>query len=136
LKEKINEAARYADEFTKLYYDHVDKRKPTLNKLFMDEALYVYNGNGFNGKDAIAKFISEMPTTEHNLTTMDAQPILVSPAGRSILVQVSGTVKIGGQKSKAFQQTFTLTTQETKWKIVSDCFRLQDGICGEIKTSV
>jgi NTF2-related export protein 1/2 len=102
----------------------------------MDEALYVYNGNGFNGKEAIAKFILEMPSLEHTLTTVDAQPIQVSSAGRSILVQVSGTVKIGGQRSKAFQQTFTITAHMDKWKIVTDCFRLQDGICGETKPTI
>lgn len=99
----------------------------------MDEAVYVYNGNGFNGKEVIAKFITEMPKTEHMLTTMDAQPVLDSAAGRTILIQVSGLVKIGGQKNKAFQQTFTVTAQNEKWKIVTDCFRLQDGIYGERK---
>lgn len=134
MKDKINEAARVADEFTKLYYEHVDKKKPALNKLFMDEALMVYNGNGFNGSTVISKFIGEMPVTEHDLTTIDAQPILDESAGRTILIQVSGTVKVGGQKSKAFQQTFTVTAHNDKWKIVTDCFRLQDGICGETKS--
>lgn len=100
----------------------------------MDTALLVYNGNGFSGNDAIAKFIAEMPPTEHNLTTIDAQPIIDSAAGKTILIQVSGTVKLGGQRSKAFQQTFTVTALMEKWKIVTDCFRLQEGICGEIKS--
>ncbi|CRK90003.1 CLUMA_CG003729, isoform A [Clunio marinus] len=134
LKERINEAARAADEFIKhIYYDHVDKKKPTLNKLYMDNGLLVYNGNGFNGKDNIAKFIIEMPSTKHDLTTIDAQPILDSSAGKTILIQVSGTVKIAGKRSRAFQQTFVLTADNNaKWKIVTDTFRLQDGICGEI----
>lgn len=133
MKDKINEAARVADEFTKLYYEHIDKKKPGLNKLFMDEALFVYNGNGFSGNEEIAKFITKMPSTEHFLTTVDAQPILDSSAGRTILIQVSGTVKVASQKSKAFQQSFTVTANNNKWKVVTDCFRLQEGICGEIK---
>lgn len=99
----------------------------------MDNGLFVYNGNGFTGKEAITKFITEMPQTKHDLTTVDAQPILDSSAGRTVLIQVSGTVKIGGHRSKAFQQTFTITADNDKWKIVTDTFRLQDGICGEIK---
>lgn len=99
----------------------------------MDEALFVYNGNGFNGNEEIAKFIIAMPTTEHSLSTVDAQPILDSSAGRTILIQVSGTVKIAMAKSKAFQQSFTVTANNNKWKVVTDCFRLQEGICGEIK---
>ena len=67
------------------------------------------------------------------MTTLDAQPILDSSAGKSYLIQVSGTVKINNQKSRAFQQSFLITAQDNKWKIVTDTFRLQDGICGEIK---
>ena len=100
----------------------------------MDNGLFVYNGNGFNGKDSIAKFIGEMPSTKHDLSTVDAQPILDAAAGKTILIQVSGTVKIGGQRSKAFQQTFTLTAINDNWKIVTDTFRIQDGICGEVKS--
>jgi NTF2-related export protein 1/2 len=99
----------------------------------MDNGLFVYNGNGFNGTSAITKFISEMPSTKHELSTIDAQPILDQAAGKTILIQTSGTVKIGGQKSRAFQQTFTLTAINETWKIVTDTFRLQDGICGDIK---
>jgi len=135
LRERINEAARAADDFTKLYYENIDQKKLTFNKLFMDTALLVYNGNGFSGIEAISKFIKEMPETVHTITTIDAQPILDESAGRTFLIQVSGTVKIGSQRSKAFQQTFTITAQNNKWKIVTDCFRLQEGICGEIKAT-
>lgn len=134
LRDRINEAARAAEEFTKIYYSNIDQKKLTINKLFMETALLVYNGNGFNGVDAISKFIKDMPETKHDITTIDSQPILDESAGRSFLVQVSGTVKIGAQRTKAFQQTFTLTAQGDKWKIVTDCFRLQEGICGEIKS--
>uniref|UniRef100_A0A182SAX2 NTF2 domain-containing protein n=1 Tax=Anopheles maculatus TaxID=74869 RepID=A0A182SAX2_9DIPT len=43
-------------------------------------------------------------------------------------MQVSGSVKFHENPSKPFQQTFMITAQGDKWKIVSDCFRLQDGI--------
>jgi len=135
LRKQINEAAQAADAFTKLYYEHIDEKKLTVNKLYLDSALLVYNGNGFTGADSISKFIKDMPKTKHNITTIDAQPILDESAGKTILIQVSGTVKIGTQQSKAFQQTFTVTAQNQKWKIVTDCFRLQEGICGEIKVT-
>jgi len=140
LKEKLNEAARAAEEFTKLYYKHVDTKRHGVNKFYMDDGLLVYNGNGFTGQIAITKFLTELPETKHELTTIDAQPILdmdTTPGSTfpTLLIQVSGTVKIAGQKSRAFQQTFTLAVDptKTKWKIVTDTFRLQDGICGEIK---
>jgi len=77
--------------------------------------------------------LKALPDTSHQMTTLDAQPILDSSAGKSYLIQVSGTVKIDNQKSRAFQQSFLITAQDNKWKIVTDTFRLQDGICGEIK---
>lgn len=49
MREQINEAARVADEFTKIYYEHVDKKK-SIQKLYMDSAVLVYNGNGFQGR--------------------------------------------------------------------------------------
>jgi NTF2-related export protein 1/2 len=105
-----------------------------MEKLYMDNGLLVWNGNGFNGNVAIQKFYREVPTTEHILTTIDAQPIIDQSAGsETFLIQTSGTVKIDGKRSKAFQQTFTITQFQSKYKIVTDCFRLQDGICGEIK---
>jgi NTF2-related export protein 1/2 len=132
LREQINEAARVADEFTKLYYDHLDKKKP-MQRLYLDQqALLVYNGNGVNGSEEIGKFLHDLPSTETSLTTLDAQPIVDSLAGaKTYLIQTSGTVKIESQKSRAFQQSFLITAQDTKWKIVSDTFRLQDGICNE-----
>jgi len=135
LRKQINEAAQAADEFTKHYYENIDQKKLTINKLYRDTALLVYNGNGINGVEAISKFVKDMPKTEHTITTIDAQPILDESAGKTILIQVSGTVRIGGQRSKAFQQSFTVTVENQKWKIATDCFRLQEGICGEIKSS-
>ncbi|XP_070503837.1 NTF2-related export protein [Chironomus tepperi] len=131
LREQINEASRVAEEFTKIYYDIVDKKK-SIQKLYMDNGLLVYNGNGFQG-ESIGNFLKSLPDTSHQMTTLDAQPILDSSAGKSYLIQVSGTVKISNQKSRAFQQSFLITAQDNKWKIVTDTFRLQDGICGEIK---
>lgn len=97
----------------------------------MDTAILVYNGNGIAGVEHITKFIQDMPASEHSITTVDAQPILDISAGRSLLIQISGTVKYENQKqSQAFQQSFLITAQDSKWKIVSDTFRLQNGIYG------
>lgn len=104
-----------------------------MKGFYMNNGLLVFNGNNVSGDNEVADFHQKLPSTEHTITTLDAQPILESSAGKTILIQTSGTVKIDGQKSKAFQQSFLITAVETKWKIVTDTFRLQDGICGEIK---
>lgn len=44
----------------------------------------------------------------------------------TFLIQVSGSVKYQDKPSKTFQQNFLITAQGDKWKIVTDCFRLQE----------
>lgn len=44
----------------------------------------------------------------------------------TFLIQVSGSVKYQDKPAKTFQQNFIVTAQGDKWKIVSDCFRLQE----------
>lgn len=102
----------------------------------MDSSLLVWNGNGYSGIENIKKFFKELPSTEHELKTVDAQPIIDGAVSdqHTFLIQVSGTVKLGDNRLKAFQQTFVITAQQSKWKIVTDCFRLQDGICAGIKS--
>ncbi|VEN55355.1 unnamed protein product [Callosobruchus maculatus] len=70
----------------------------------------------------------DLPTTDHSITTLDAQPILDSAVNGqlSFIIQVSGSVRYQDKPSKTFQQNFVVTAQGDKWKIVSDCFRLQE----------
>lgn len=136
MKDRINEAAEAAEKFVKLYYDCIDSKQSSLQKLYMDTGSLIYNGNAYIGQDNIFKFIKELPTTKHETITMDAQPIISDGIEqKTIIIQVSGLVKIAAQKSRAFQQSFVLTAIGGSWKIVADTFRLQDGIRGEIKLS-
>jgi NTF2-related export protein 1/2 len=101
-----------------------------MSRLYLDNGLLVWNGNGVTGKDQIQKYFQELPTSEHTMTTLDAQPIVDDAVSTNLtfLIQVSGTVKFTDHPSKPFQQTFMITAQGDKWKIASDCFRLQDAI--------
>ncbi|XP_044733787.1 NTF2-related export protein isoform X2 [Chrysoperla carnea] len=130
LKNEISQACRTAEDFTKLYYESIDKRRHLMSKLYLDTGILVWNGNGTSGNDQIQKFLMELPTTDHTLNTLDAQPIIDSAvAGQlTFLIQVSGNVKFQDKQPKSFQQNFMITAQGDKWKIVSDCFRLQEPI--------
>lgn len=46
----------------------------------------------------------------------------------TFLIQVSGIVKYQDKVPKSFQQNFVITAQGDKWKIVNDCFRLQESL--------
>nr|CAI5862830.1 unnamed protein product [Callosobruchus analis] len=125
---KINEACRVAEEFTKLYYETVDRKRHLISRLYLDTGLLSWNGNGVTGNQNILKFMIDLPTTDHSITTLDAQPILDSAVNGqlSFIIQVSGSVRYQDKPSKTFQQNFVVTAQGDKWKIVSDCFRLQE----------
>lgn len=101
-----------------------------MSRLYLDNGIVVWNGNGTTGKENIQKYFQDLPTTEHSVTTLDAQPIIDEATlnQKTILVMVSGYFKLGNNSSKPFQQTFMITAQGDKWKIVSDCFRIQDAL--------
>lgn len=101
-----------------------------MSRLYLDNGIMVWNGNGTTGKDNIQKYFQELPTTEHSVTVIDAQPIVDEATlnQKTILVMTSGYFKLGPNNAKPFQQTFMITAQGDKWKIVSDCFRTQDAL--------
>uniref|UniRef100_A0A336MKH1 NTF2-related export protein n=1 Tax=Culicoides sonorensis TaxID=179676 RepID=A0A336MKH1_CULSO len=135
LKENISTACRTAEDFTKLYYECIDKKRHQISRLYLDNGLLTWNGNGSAGKESIEKFLQELPSSEHTVSTLDAQPVIDEAVGaqQTLIIQVSGTVKFQDNPSKMFQQTFMVTAQQDKWKIVSDCFRIQDALCVDRK---
>ncbi|KAF2879157.1 hypothetical protein ILUMI_27009 [Ignelater luminosus] len=127
-KSKIDQACRVAEEFTKLYYESTDKRRHLISRLYLDTGILTWNGNGLTGNERIQKFYIELPSSDHTISTLDAQPIFDGAVNNqlSFLIQVSGTVKYQDKPPKSFQQSFVITAQGDKWKIVTDCFRLQE----------
>lgn len=101
-----------------------------MSRLYLDNAIVVWNGNGTTGKENIQKYFQELPMTEHSVTTLDAQPVIDDATlnQKTLLVMVSGMFRLQGNSQKQFQQTFMITAQGDKWKIVSDCFRIQDAL--------
>lgn len=101
-----------------------------MDKLYLDTGLFVWNGNNNAGKDSIKKFYEGLPPTEHTMQTLDSQPIVdKAVSGQlTLLIQVGGMVKYESKQTRPFQQTFMITAQGDKWKIASDCFRLQEDL--------
>ncbi|KAJ1525047.1 hypothetical protein ONE63_009892 [Megalurothrips usitatus] len=133
LKDKIRDACNVAEEFTKLYYESIDRMRHQLSRHYMDTALLVWNGTGSVGKDQIQKFLEALPTSQHTVASLDSQPVLEEAVSGqfTLLIQAAGSVHFGtggSGETKPFHQTFLITAQGDKWKIVSDCFRLQEAI--------
>ncbi|CAL4121280.1 unnamed protein product [Meganyctiphanes norvegica] len=123
---KATLAIESATSFVKIYYDFVDKMRHKLAKLYMEEASLVWNGNTLKGNAAIQKFYEDLPVSSHTITCMDSQPVRDENAGgqSTILVTTYGTSSFQERK-QLFQQTFLITAENDKWKVVSDNFRFQ-----------
>lgn len=103
--------------------------------MYIEDAIHVWNGNGTTGKYDISKFLSELPSSEHKIITLDAQPLEndseksgVQGPELSILIHVSGTVKYSVADQKPFLHIFNLLAQGNGWKITSDVYRFQDAM--------
>lgn len=46
-----------------------------MSRYYHDSAIFIWNGNGVEGKDQIQNFWTELPTSDHTVITLDAQPI-------------------------------------------------------------
>nr|CAD7393448.1 unnamed protein product [Timema cristinae] len=158
LKAKVDQACRTAEEFTKLYYESVDRKRHAhahiysavigspykrvrrklklgnfyglMSRYYLDTGVLVWNGNGTIGKEMIQKFFEELPSSEHVIGSLDSQPVLDSIVSSQLtcVIQVSGFVRFQDNVSKPFQQSFMITAEGDKWKIACDNFRLQESV--------
>ena len=46
-----------------------------IKNLYLDSANLVWNGNAISGKDAIVKFLEDLPTSTTTLSSLDSQPV-------------------------------------------------------------
>lgn len=106
-----------------------------ISRLYLENAVAIWNGNGLNGNNNIQDFILKLPSTSHRVLTFDAQPIVneIAPNQNAIMILVCGKVQHFNSTTNGhyFQQTFVIYAQEDKWKIASDCFRIQDALCSQ-----
>ncbi|XP_046651063.1 NTF2-related export protein 1-like [Daphnia pulicaria] len=123
----IDEACSTAQEFTKLYYECLDKKRNLVSRLYMDTAVLVWNGSSVAGNMVIQAFLEKLPVSDHQIISLDAQPVHDEAIkGQStIMVTVAGIVRYEKKPAQPFCQDFLITAQESKWKVVSDCLRFQ-----------
>lgn len=99
-----------------------------VDRLYMDTATFVFNGIGQSGTAKIKEFYQELPPSEHRLHSLDAHPVVDNAVSGQLtfLIQTCGVVRYDNKPERPFQQSFIITAQGDKWKIFSDCYRIQD----------
>lgn len=107
--------------------------KQQISRLYLDNGVSIWNGNGITGKDNIQIFYQNLPSSEHTVVSCDAQPVVIEENAsnqKTMLISVAGLLRAQSKTPKQFQQSFMICTQADKWKIVNDSFRIQDALCG------
>ncbi|XP_049980015.1 NTF2-related export protein 2 [Alexandromys fortis] len=128
----VEQACIAAEEFINIYYETMDKRRHAIVKMYLDKATLIWNGNAVTGHEALSNFFETLPSSEFLINMLDCQPVheQATQSQTTILVVTSGAVKFDGNRKHFFNQNFLLTehstTNNTVWKIASDCFRFQD----------
>jgi len=120
-----------SQKFSKLFYENYDKDRNKLKGFYLENAQLVWNGNPVSNRENILKFLTDLPSSVIEVASLDAQPVdeSVTEKKTTMLVTIQGKVKFQGRPFTGFHQTFIMTENEQKWKIVSDIFRYQDS-CG------
>ncbi|KAL8590926.1 hypothetical protein ACOMHN_005249 [Nucella lapillus] len=125
LQDKAEQATQAAKEFTNIYYEYFDKKRHALKNLYLDKASAVWNGRTVSGREAIMRFLEDLPTSLSSLISWDSHPVDESAFENqtTIVVTTFGRVQFTENKTKSFYQTFLLSSKDNVWKIVSDNFR-------------
>jgi len=124
------QACETAEQFVNIFYEKMDSKRHALGKHYLPSATVSWNGNKVEGAEEVQRFLLALPATEHEMNTLDAQPVLdAAVSGQTtVAVQVSGSVRFGNARlAKPFQQNFLLTADaQATWKVATECFRCQD----------
>ncbi|KAH8029679.1 hypothetical protein HPB51_002701 [Rhipicephalus microplus] len=127
-QQQDDQAAKAGEDFVRLFYETLEKRRHLLGNLFLDTANLVWNGNPHGSKEAISKFYESLPSCETDLICADAQPFRAEfvQGQTTIHVVAAGQIKFSGKRWVPYTESFVLTAQGNVWKIVADTFRFQE----------
>ena len=126
-----DQATDLAGQVSRVYYNTYDRERHRLKSLYMPTSTVVWNGNCYKGQEQINDFFMKLPSTQHEINTLDCQPIVTActpGTDTAILVVCEGKVRLGtDRRRREFSQNFIMSSNEDgKLKIVSDCFRFID----------
>ncbi|KAJ3046373.1 NTF2- export protein 2 [Rhizophlyctis rosea] len=129
----IDVTSRAAENFVATYYKMFDRQRHVLPQMYKDTSAIVWNGNALSGVEQYQQFCLKLPVTDHDVQSVDGQPVVppgtTDPTRSQILVTVTGNVRYGDERDvKPFQQTFVLCpdpdpSRKGTYFVGSDIFR-------------
>ncbi|XP_026471807.1 NTF2-related export protein-like [Ctenocephalides felis] len=125
----LMKACQTADNFIKIYYKRMDKRRHSMSELYLEGGLLVWNGIPILGQKTIQDYFLDLPSSEHRLVSLDTLPVVdeIIRSQPQLLILASGAVSYKLKSSdvvqRSFHQTLVVTAQGDKWYIVKDSMR-------------
>ncbi|XKL66492.1 hypothetical protein PGB90_009912 [Kerria lacca] len=118
-----------AEDFTQLYYDKLDKQQyQVVSRLYLPQALQVWNGISNSGIEKIQQFLSQLPQSTHTVMSLDTQRLHENATeNKTFLIKTGGIVRFKDHGTKQFFHTFFTTMVDGKYKISIDNYRCTDG---------
>ncbi|CAO4360694.1 Protein CBR-NXT-1 [Caenorhabditis briggsae] len=125
------ELCKEAEKFMQVYYDVMDRKREKIGFMYatISQSNAVWNGNPINGFDDICRFMAALPSTQHNIQSLDAQRLPEGVSGDmsgGMILHVAGSVTVDSDAQRAFTQTLVLGVEDGKYKVKSDRFRYVD----------
>eukprot|EP01006_Ploeotia_vitrea_P037237 TRINITY_DN66105_c13_g1_i2.p1 TRINITY_DN66105_c13_g1~~TRINITY_DN66105_c13_g1_i2.p1 ORF type:complete len:172 (-),score=20.82 TRINITY_DN66105_c13_g1_i2:345-803(-) len=131
LKTLMGQECTVAQEFITKYYkalDHPQRNTPggmaQVVEFYDGSANLVWNGHGVKHEGTqIQNLLQSLPQTNHDITSIDCQPVAGGDSPKLMLVEVHGIVTYGGDTKFSFDQTMLCALAPTAVKFVYDCYR-------------
>jgi hypothetical protein len=77
MSDTVAVVAEGGDQFAKMFYSSLDTSRQDLKHLYHDESKVVWNGQPLLGREKVSAFLSELPPSRHDLSSLDCQPVAV-----------------------------------------------------------
>ncbi|XP_018420413.1 PREDICTED: nuclear transport factor 2 [Nanorana parkeri] len=108
--------------FVQHYYRLFDSDRTQLKSIYTDASCLTWEGQQYQGKDAIIEKISMLPfqKIQHSITSQDHQPT----PDNCIVSMVVGQLKADDDPVIGFHQMFLLKNVQDVWVCTNDMFRL------------
>ena len=112
--------------FVSHYYTTMAGNREKLSELYSDTSMMTFEGVPCQGKANICEKLSSLSfkTIQHNITSLDCQPVLGLTSGDGVLVMVMGQLKTDDDPPHSFAQSFVLQKSATNFYIANEVFRM------------
>lgn len=115
-----------AKAFVQHFYQSFDTNAESLRGLYNPSSMMTFEGQQFQGTDAIIGKLKGVGQVRHQVKSTDIQP---SATQSAILIFVTGSVQIGGDNPLHFCEMFQLvSTGPNQYYVHNDVFRLNYGL--------